>query len=176
MAPGLRFKKLNPPFDLQLIVDKVACAAKSVGVEWHGEVDGAFPLSRACRWPPQAEGKLERVVDIAGAVARRRIVNKPLLTKCSSLEYALGIGGLGHLIGTCCVCYIPFTRQPTIDDAPRCWWCRHDGFASAASSFASRRRFGGKRGSAPPDVGRAFFGFPSHGRGLSLFVMTRLRP
>merc|ERR1712224_680937 len=46
--PAFVSKKLNLPFDLQLIVDKVACdGEKSVGVEWHVEVDGKpFPLSR----------------------------------------------------------------------------------------------------------------------------------
>ena len=63
-------KKLNLPFDLQLIVDKVACdGEKSVGVEWHVEVDGKpFPLSRGLSLATtNAEGKFERVVDIAEA-------------------------------------------------------------------------------------------------------------
>ena len=44
--PAFVSKKLNLPFDLQLIVDKVACdGEKSVGVEWHvGSGRQALPV------------------------------------------------------------------------------------------------------------------------------------
>ena len=91
-------------FDLQLIVDKVACdGEKSVGVEWHVEVDGKpFPLSRGLSLATtNAEGKLERVVDIAEAPWRVvGLLIRPLLTAFGAGAAALGIGGLGYLIGT----------------------------------------------------------------------------
>ena len=102
--PAFVSKKLNLPFDLQLIVDKVACdGEKSVGVEWHVEVDGKpFPLSRGLSLATtNAEGKLERVVDIAEAPWRVvGLLIRPLLTAFGAGAAALGIGGLGYLIGT----------------------------------------------------------------------------
>ena len=102
--PAFVSKKLNLPFDLQLIVDKVACdGEKSVGVEWHVEVDGKpFPLSRGLSLATtNSEGKLERVVDIAEAPWRVvGLLIRPLLTAFGAGAAALGIGGLGYLIGT----------------------------------------------------------------------------
>ena len=102
--PAFVSKKLNLPFDLQLIVDKVACdGQKSVGVEWHVEVDGKpFPLSRGLSLATtNNEGKLERVVDIAEAPWRVvGLLIRPLLTAFGAGAAALGIGGLGYLIGT----------------------------------------------------------------------------
>ena len=96
--PAFVSKKLNLPFDLQLIVDKVACdGEKSVGVEWHVEVDGKpFPLSRGLSLATtNAEGKLERVVDIAEAPWRVvGLLIRPLLTAFGAGAAALGIGEL----------------------------------------------------------------------------------
>jgi len=99
--PAFVSKKLNLPLDLKLVVDKVACdGMHSVGVEWHVEVDGKpFPLSRGLSLATtNAEGKLERVVDIAEAPWRVvGLLIRPLLTAVGATAAALGIGGLGYL-------------------------------------------------------------------------------
>ena len=97
--PAFVSKKLNLPFDLQLIVDKVACdGEKSVGVEWHVEVDGKpFPLSRGLSLATtNSEGKLERVVDIAEAPWRVvGLAIRPLLSLFGVGTAAIGAGSLG---------------------------------------------------------------------------------
>jgi hypothetical protein len=100
--PAFVSKKLNLPFDLQLVVDRVACdGSRSVGVEWHVEMDGKpFPLSRGLSLATtNAEGKLERVVDIAEAPWRVvGLLIRPLLAVSGAGAAALGIGGFGYLI------------------------------------------------------------------------------
>jgi ketosteroid isomerase-like protein len=100
--PAFVSKKLNLPFDLQLVVDSVACdGSQSVGVEWHVEIDGKpFPLSRGLSLATtNAEGKLVRVVDIAEAPWRVvGLLIRPLLTASGAGAAALGIGGLGYLM------------------------------------------------------------------------------
>mmetsp|Transcript_5584 Transcript_5584/g.16443 ORF Transcript_5584/g.16443 Transcript_5584/m.16443 type:complete len:218 (-) Transcript_5584:22-675(-) len=83
---------------LELVVDDVACdGARSVGVEWHVEIDGRpFPLSRGLSLATlDADGKLSRVVDIAEAPWRVvGLLVRPVLGAFGVLGAALGFGAV----------------------------------------------------------------------------------
>ena len=84
---------------LELVVDDVACdGRRSVGVEWHVELNGeAFPLSRGLSLATINEaGELQRVVDIAEAPWRVvGLAIRPLLSLFGVGTAALGAGSLG---------------------------------------------------------------------------------
>ena len=83
---------------LELVVDDVACdGERSVGVEWHVELNGEpFPLSRGLSLATiNAAGELERVVDIAEAPWRVvGLVVRPLLSIFGVGTAAVGAGSV----------------------------------------------------------------------------------
>lgn len=68
--PAFVSSRLDLPFQVELVVDQVACdSKKSVGVEWHVEWNGKpIPLGRGLSLATlDDDGKLNRVVDICEA-------------------------------------------------------------------------------------------------------------
>merc|ERR1719181_1068522 len=94
--PAFVMSKVKLPVDLQLVVDDVACdGRRSVGVEWHVEVNGEpFPLSRGLSLATLNDrGELRRVVDIAEAPWRVvGLLIRPVLTVFGVASAALGMG------------------------------------------------------------------------------------